>query len=37
MGNNIYAIPLKKLYDEKNDPTMESFTTELGIDCNNII
>jgi hypothetical protein len=37
MGNNIYAIPLKKLYDEKNDPTMESFTTELGIDFNNII
>jgi len=32
MGNNIYAIPIKKLYDEENDPTMESFTSELDID-----
>ncbi len=34
MGNNIYAIPIKKLYDRKNDPTMESFTFELNINLN---
>tara|TARA_A100000171_G_C2139675_1_gene153849 strand:+ start:9612 stop:10070 length:459 start_codon:yes stop_codon:yes gene_type:complete len=32
MANSIYAIPIKKLYDEKNDPTMESFTSDLDID-----
>jgi len=34
MANSIYAIPIKKLYDEKNDPTMESFTSDLDIDLN---
>ena len=34
MSNSIYAIPIKKLYEEKNDSTMESFTSELDIDLN---
>lgn len=34
MGNSIYAIPIKKLYDEKDEPTMESFTSGLDIDFN---
>ncbi len=34
MVNSIYAIPIKKLYNEKNDPTMESFTSDLDIDLN---
>jgi hypothetical protein len=34
MSNSIYAIPIKKLYDEKNDSTMELFTSELDIDLN---
>ena len=34
MANSIYAIPIKKLYDEKNDPTMDSFTSGLDIDLN---
>ena len=34
MANSIYAIPIKKLYDEKNDPTMESFTSDIDIDLN---
>ena len=34
MGNSIYAIPIKKLYDEKDDPTMDSFTSELDINLN---
>jgi len=34
MGNNIYTIPIRKLYDEKNDPNMESFISGLKIDLN---
>jgi len=34
MANSIYAIPIRKLYDEKNDPNMESFTSDLDIDLN---
>ena len=37
MGNNIYGIPIKKLYEEKNDPNMESFTSKLDIDFENQI
>jgi len=37
MGNNTYAIPIKKLCDEKNDPTIESFTAGLGIDLSEMI
>mgnify|MGYP006158855263 CR=1 FL=1 len=34
MSNNVYAIPIKKLYHEKDDPKMNSFISSLGIDLN---
>ncbi len=31
MANNIYAIPIKMLYDDRNDPHMDSFIADLKI------